>query len=424
MILGNFSQGIAYFETDPIAGKAVQFKNLSFGNNLKSFWNFGDGITSTQTNPLHNYKNAGIYQVQLTTIDELNNVSNYETSIIVASAEALFNSKFQAYPDLESDTVVFINKTTTNGNGKYLWSFGDGYVSEEYSPEHVYSQKGNYNVCLSVFDNSKSADIKCQTINVGSNSTVVSSFNAIVENLKVSFVNTTHGENSYYWNFGDSITSTGINPIHQYSTAGIYTVVLKANNGSLNNSAVSVINLSNNPEQLVCRFVNEKVSNTLKATGTQVKFKGVISGDISRLRINWNFGDGETDSTTTEPTHTYSEPDLYTVCYTVTNPDNDETYQYCEDLNLKSEVNLTHNQISLFDFAPNPAKNKLSVNITNNNLPSTISISTLFGQIVKQLNISANSILPINCDLSLSPGFYIVKLQQGNNSNCKKLVVK
>ncbi len=50
----------------PFAGDAVQFTNTSAGLYTSSFWNFGDGATSSQTHPSHAYATAGSYTVSLT----------------------------------------------------------------------------------------------------------------------------------------------------------------------------------------------------------------------------------------------------------------------------------------------------------------------------------------------------------------------
>ena len=44
----------------------VNFINLSEGNFDSSLWEFGDGITMTETSPGHIYKAAGVYTVTLT----------------------------------------------------------------------------------------------------------------------------------------------------------------------------------------------------------------------------------------------------------------------------------------------------------------------------------------------------------------------
>ncbi len=52
-------------------------------------------------------------------------------------------------------------------------------------------------------------------------------------NQPVSFVNTSSGATTHLWNFGDGTTSTALNPVKTYTTAGVYTISLTVN-GSLN----------------------------------------------------------------------------------------------------------------------------------------------------------------------------------------------
>ncbi len=50
----------------PVFGTGWQFTNLSTGNYNTSLWDFGDGTTSTATNPFHTYSSSGTYVVCLT----------------------------------------------------------------------------------------------------------------------------------------------------------------------------------------------------------------------------------------------------------------------------------------------------------------------------------------------------------------------
>lgn len=60
---------VANFNAFPLTGPApllVNFTNLSEGPYTSSLWDFGDGMTSTDTNPSHLYQNPGVYTVTLT----------------------------------------------------------------------------------------------------------------------------------------------------------------------------------------------------------------------------------------------------------------------------------------------------------------------------------------------------------------------
>ncbi len=62
---------------------SVQFTNQSLGNNLTYAWNFGDGNSSTDEHPLHNYTNNGTYTAQLITSDNLGCKDTTETDIVI-----------------------------------------------------------------------------------------------------------------------------------------------------------------------------------------------------------------------------------------------------------------------------------------------------------------------------------------------------
>ncbi|WP_194973226.1 PKD domain-containing protein [Aquiflexum lacus] len=52
-----------------LVGIPIQFQNKSIGNIISYFWDFGDGNSSTETNPTHTYQTAGEFEVKLQAID-------------------------------------------------------------------------------------------------------------------------------------------------------------------------------------------------------------------------------------------------------------------------------------------------------------------------------------------------------------------
>jgi PKD repeat protein len=110
------------------------------------------------------------------------------------------------------------------------WDFGDGSISSDQNPNHIYNKSGNYKVTLSVIgtngqrlSSSKEitvlekpmAAMKLEMDNSGNSKEIV-------------FKNASKGASSYSWDFGDNNVSIEENTKHAYSTYGTYYVTLVA----------------------------------------------------------------------------------------------------------------------------------------------------------------------------------------------------
>ncbi|HQK56484.1 MAG TPA: PKD domain-containing protein, partial [Methanolinea sp.] len=70
---------IALFSQDKVTGRVpltVSFTDRSLFNPTEYLWNFGDGGTSTEKNPVHTYTRTGIFTVQL----KASNVAGSDTA--------------------------------------------------------------------------------------------------------------------------------------------------------------------------------------------------------------------------------------------------------------------------------------------------------------------------------------------------------
>lgn len=109
-------------------------------------WEFGDGETSTEKVPVHDYKKIGTYHVKLTVTGD--GGVNYAFAVVYV----LPNPKvsFTLYPEqvmLPKATIKGQNKTEGD-NLSFMWNFGDGEYSNDRSPIHTYTSAGKFLVTL------------------------------------------------------------------------------------------------------------------------------------------------------------------------------------------------------------------------------------------------------------------------------------
>ena len=78
----------AYSPESPTIESNIQFSDLSSdpdGPITSWFWEFGDGVTSLETNPVHRYSRKGEYAMNLTVKDEAGNINVTSETIVVAN---------------------------------------------------------------------------------------------------------------------------------------------------------------------------------------------------------------------------------------------------------------------------------------------------------------------------------------------------
>ncbi len=116
-------------------------------------WAFGDGGTSTATNPSHTYTTPGTYTVALTvtTADGVDTESkaNYIEALAVPPT-----ADFSGTPASgDAPLAVTFTDLSTAGTAPITarsWAFGDGGTSTATNPSHTYTTPGTYTVALTV----------------------------------------------------------------------------------------------------------------------------------------------------------------------------------------------------------------------------------------------------------------------------------
>jgi len=213
---------------------------VTFTNNSKDAssysWNFGDGsAASSDINPSHTYTAGGIYIVTLTATSTNGSSSRSDTFLIKESPKPTLADFTFTGDGKPAPCLVTFTDSSKNANS-LSWDFGDGSpTSAEKNPIHNYVQSGVFTVTLLATgtsgSHSKTATVNIKALELPTNPTTASftfTGNKQPAPCKITFTNTSQNATSYLWNFGDASTSTEVNPVHTFKSAGKFNVTLSA----------------------------------------------------------------------------------------------------------------------------------------------------------------------------------------------------
>jgi gliding motility-associated-like protein len=295
----------------------TQFTDLSTpgaGNtDVAWLWDFGNGTQSTAQNPYVIFNSAGNFSITLKVTND-KGCSKVVTKInyiqVTSGVSAGFTNTL-ANTCRPPTNISFTNSSTGPGVLSYSWNFGDGGTSTLQNPNHTYLSGGTFNVTLITNSSSGCVDTVVHPVVITNNNTAINAPDSVCVNIPVSFQNaSTPTPNSALWNFGDGTTSTAINPVKTYNTAGNYLVKLVNTYANCTDSAFKFIRIMAGPVPNFTAPVTFSCQPPLT-----VNFQDLSTGAIS---WQWDFGDGGT-STLQNPSHTYNSYGSFNVKLLVTN---------------------------------------------------------------------------------------------------------
>ncbi len=341
----------------------VAFSDLSVGIIDSWSWDFGDGATSNDQNPVHHYEIPGIYNVALTISNSLTTSTRTRIGFIEATVVPLV-------PDFIADitsgfaplTVSFTDLSTGNPE-IWLWDFGDGAFSDEQNPVHTFTNAGSYDISLTVSNSFYTeSTTSFQYIEVLAPEPLVPDFVADITSgfapLTVSFTDLSTGNpETWLWDFGDGTFSEEQNPLHTFTNAGSYDISLTVSNSfyTENTTSFQYIEVLA-PEPLIPDFVADITSGFAPLT---VSFTDLSTGNPEIWL--WDFGDGAF-SDEQNPVHTFTNAGSYDISLTVSNSfytESTTSFQYIEVL------------------APEPLVPDFVADITSGFAPLTVSFTDL-----------------------------------------------
>jgi PKD repeat protein len=216
----------------------IHFQDMSTGQISLWQWSFGDGVTSTLQNPVHTYAAGGTYFVCLTVSnsDPGNICSDVVCVAITIHEPGTCVADYRYTADLVNPLKIFFNDQSSGNVNRWRWDFGDGGVSDDRNPVHVFSSDGKFNVCLTAYNAdsvSVCSDVKCDSLKILPAAECHAEFSGTLDSLNrvpntFVFISTSAGEpNRFFWKFDDGATSESRDVTHHFATPGMHEVCLK-----------------------------------------------------------------------------------------------------------------------------------------------------------------------------------------------------
>jgi PKD repeat protein len=357
---------------------SVQFVDTSSHIPTSWFWSFGDGSSSTESDPSHTYAIDGDYTVTLTatnadgsdTLTKNNYITVTETQ---DSPAAAFTSSLTS--GVSPLTVNFID-SSSNSPTSWVWSFGDGGTATVQNPSHTYTTKGTFTVTMTATNaGGSSTETKVGYISVTTETAAPdASFTATTTEgsipLTVKFIDTSaNGPTTWLWSFGDGEYDNAQNPTHIYRRNGTFTVTLTATN-SKGSSTASKHNYIEAEDALpIASFVADNTSGT-------APFIVHFTDTSENLPTSWSwyFGDEES-STVQNPVHVFENRGTYTVVLTVKNSMGSNSTSRVKYINVTGRVA----PVASFSVDTSNGPGPLTVHFTDTSINSPTSWQWSFG---------------------------------------------
>lgn len=376
-------------------------------------WDFLDGTTSTDQNPVHVFPAPGVYRVRLT-------VSNENCESEVVREVRIIDEKPVIHTDktaLCAGTAAVISRDalTETNISDWHWEWGDATYSPNpgNSISKTYSDPGDYTVYLEITDLNNCITTS-NTIALQVNG-ALADFSFAGRNCKrdeISFTDasaSTHGNSivSWNWEFGDgsdpeTVSAKPLDHKHAFTSTGTYNVQLNVvDNAGCRTSAMR-------PVPVTGVTANFSTAGTIACLNQEMFFSNASSG--VNLQYQWDFGDG-TASTETHPLKPYSQPGLYTVSLKVTGGPG------CTETIVKDQYITVPDPQAKFTVPANLAEcPPVLVQTTNE--------STGFARSVWDFGDGSRSSLEAPSHVYNLPGTYTISLQVYSAGDCVSSVTR
>lgn len=276
-------------------------------------WDFGGGATSNDEVATHVFPTTGTYTITLEVGTPY--CSAIDTFEIEVEPAPLAGFSADIYEDCGPVSIQFTNQSA--GAFSYLWEFGDGTISNEASPSHIFTNPTTevveYVVALTALTEFGCADVITDTITVLPGA--VAQFSAQSEPgctpFDATFINNSLGAVAYEWDFGDgSPVSTEENPEHTFTNTGLF-----VENYLVQLVAISATGCNDTAYTTITAYPEPIFDFTVPSDSGCSPFFVQFPGVLGAVQLDWDFGDGAVGNGQA-PSHTFVNNTNQPVSYT------------------------------------------------------------------------------------------------------------
>ncbi len=302
----------------------VQFTSNS-ASAVQWLWNFGDGTTSEEANPVHIYENYGNFPVELRVwnIEGCRQIINTESILVQAIEAVIPQDTTKGCSPL--DVTLTNTSTSPTPITSYEWTLTNNSSSPPViesstspSPDFVLVDTGFYQIQLIVTNDIGCRDtlVEDDLIAVGIPPEMAFTADPLVSCVEtpISFVaQTSDNANNWVWDFGDGGLGYGAIPEHEYLDTGYFDVTLLASHHECENELTIDSFIQITPP--IARF-------DISSDCTTPFLREMIDQSVGADSVFWDFGVAgiETDtSSERNPSFTYPFTGDFNITMTVFN---------------------------------------------------------------------------------------------------------
>lgn len=214
---------------NPCLGESVEFSLMTSNDVTNVVWDFGDGNTSDEQNPVYTFQNPGTYIVTATATTIQSCSVSATTTIQIAPP---INVSLLMEDSVCANTPVLLENTSNGSNYSCLWLIDQTTAIPGCSVVTDFETTGIYNISLTLTDNISGCEsIKDTSLFVRPTPSAAFELQLIdsCDQNSYRIINLSTDANVASWSLGDGTSSILLDSIeHYYDSPGFYEIILLA----------------------------------------------------------------------------------------------------------------------------------------------------------------------------------------------------